>query len=195
MLEAAGFRAYRRILRGNEVCGANLVHDNADLYLDVRLVEDGVWADLSGEPVGANGGLFVNFDDLHHRLPGLLADALEQLQALKALCGRFEADRERRVAARLDELQAVAGRGLEACWLGGRGFTKGLYRGVILEIDDQLRVLDVEDERVRPACVLSETAPPLREVLDRIDAAGGYEEEQIEALEEPALSEDRVAVP
>lgn len=194
MLEAAGFHLYRRLRQGNELCGARMVHTITDLYVNVRLLDDGLWSYLGGECVGYNGGLFVNFDELQAKLPGLLAQAEKQRDQLREYYGEEDAELDMRMPIQLKKLKDQTGRGLEPYWWGEGGFIKGVYRGVILEINDSLRVIGFDDYVIRSDAANESAGTSLEDVFDQIDEAGGYEEERIEEPQELEPWGDQAAV-
>jgi len=193
-LEAAGFHLYRRLRHGDELCGAMMVHTETDLYLAVRLFDDGLCTYLSGDCIGSQGGLFVNFGELQAKLPMLLMQAEKQRDALAEYYGKQAAELDVRILIQVKELKGHTGRGLETCWLSEIGSIKGVYRGVILEINDSLRVIGFDDCVLRSGVASETSGLALEEVLDQIDEAGGYEEELIEESAESDVSHYQVAV-
>lgn len=193
-LKAAGFHLYRRVRHGNELCGAMMVHTGTDLYLAVRLFDDGLCSYLSGECIGSQGGLFVNFGELQAKLPMLLTQAEKQRDALAEYYCKQPVEHDVRIPIQVKELKGHTGRGLEPCWLSEIGSIKGVYRGVILEINDSFRVTGFDDWVSRSDASGETSGLPLEEVLDQIDEAGGYEEELIEESAESDVSHYQVAV-
>jgi len=187
-LEAAGFHLYRRLRHGNELCGAMMVHTETDLYLAVRMFDDGLCSYLSGECIGVQGGLFVNFGELQAKLPILLTEAEKQRETLTEYYGKQDAELDMRIPIRLKELKDHTGRVIKPFWWGEVGSIKGVYRGVILEINDCLRVIGFDDCVLRSDSSNEHSGLPLEEVLDEIDKAGGYEEERLD-LEESGESD------
>jgi len=171
-----------------------MVHTKTDLYVSVRLLDYGLWSYLSGECVGYNGGLFVNFNELQKKLPILLAQAEKQRDRLNDCHGREDTEFDVRMPRRLKKLKDQTGRGLEPYWWGESGFIKGVYRGVILEINDSLRVIGFDDCAILSDAASEGDGSPLEEVFDQIDEAGGCEEERIEESEEPEVSRAQAAV-
>jgi hypothetical protein len=186
VLEATGFHLYRRLREGDELRGALMVHTKADLYVAMRLVDDGLWTYLSGSCAAEAAGLFVEFRELRDKILDVLYQSETQQNALSAHCRKQDTALDIRISFQLQELKAQTGRALELSWLGENGFVKGLYRGVILEMDDSLRVIDCEGLVLRPEDAEEGSEIPLGKVLERIDEAGGYEEER---TEEPADSQ------
>lgn len=193
-LGAAGFYLYRLLRQGNGLCGAMMVHTETDLYLTVRLFDDGLCSYLSGDCIGPQGGLFVNFGELHAKLPMLLTQAEKQRDALAEYYGRQAAELDVRTLLQVKELKDHTGRGLEPCWLSEIGSIKGVYRGVILEINDSLRVIGFDDCVLRSDVSGETSGLPLEDVLDQIDEAGGYEEELVEESAESDAPHYQVAV-
>jgi hypothetical protein len=193
-LEAAGFYLYRRLRQGNELCGAMMVHTETDLYLAVRLFDDGLCSYLSGECIASQGGLFVNFDELRAKLPMLLNQAERQRDTLSEYYGTQDAELDVRIPIQLKELKDQTGRALEPYWLGESGCMKGVYRGVILEINDSLRVIGFDDCVLRSDAANESSGLPLEEVFEQIDEAGGYEDERIEESAESQVSQYQAAV-
>jgi hypothetical protein len=180
VLEAAGFHLYRRLRRGDELCGALMVHTRTDLYVGIRLIDNELWSHLSGDCPAQDSGLFLSFLELWEKIPGLLAQAQKQRDTLSEYYGKQDAELDMRIPIQLQELKAQTGRALEPCWLAENGLFKGVYRGVILEINESLRVIGFDDYVLRSDAATSGSGLPLEEVFDQIDAAGGYEEERIE---------------
>jgi hypothetical protein len=78
--------------------------------------------------------------------------------------------------------------------LAESGFIKGVYRGVVLEINDALRVIGFDDCVLRSDYANEGAGLPLEEVLDQIDEVGGYEEERIEESDDLEISQYQAAV-
>ena len=160
-----------------------MVHTETDLYLAVRLFDDGLYSYLSGECIGSQGGLFVNFGELQAKLPMLLTQAEKQRDALAEYYCSQPAELDARIPIQVKDLKGHAGRGLEPCWLSEIGSIKGVYRGVILEINDSLRVIGFDDCVSRSDVAGETSGLPLEEVLDQIDEAGHGDRDRLQVDE------------
>ena len=140
-LEATGFCVYRRLRQGGKLCGAMMVHTRTDLYVGMRLLDNELWSHLSGDCPAQDSGLFLSFRELQEKIPDLLAQAQKQRDTLSEYHGKQDAELDMRIPVQLQELKTQTGRTLEPCWLGENGLFKGVYRGVVLEIDESLRVI------------------------------------------------------
>ena len=179
-LEAAGFHLYRRLRQGEKLCGAMMVHTRTDLYVGMRLLDNELWSHLSGDCPAQDSGLFLSFRELQEKIPDLLAQAQKQRDTLSEYHGKQDAELDMRIPVQLQELKTQTGRTLEPCWLGENGLFKGVYRGVVLEINESLRVIGFDHYVLRSDAAAAGSGLPLEDVFDQIDAAGGYEEEGIE---------------
>ena len=193
-LEAAGFHLYRRLRQGDRVCGAMMVHTRTDLYVGVLLRDNELWSHLSGDCPAQDSGLFVSFRELQEKIPGILTQAQKQRDMLSEYYGKQDAELDMRIPVQLRELKAQTGRTLEPCWLGENGLFKGVYRGVVLEINASLGVIGFDDHVLRSDAAAVGSGLPLDEVFDQIDAAGGYEEEWVAASSELEMPQYQSAV-
>jgi hypothetical protein len=176
-LEALGFRICRRLRRGDELCGADLVHTLTDIHAALRLADGRVCSTLSGASLGYDGGIFFDTDPLLRMLARCLKEAARQSVDLDNCCSPFEGTRRDAVTSRLSALATQRAAGSPAWWWGERGYLKVLYRGMVVEVDDHLDIVSCDE--MQP--VLTGRRPgvmSLHEAMDQIDMAGGFEDEQ-----------------
>jgi hypothetical protein len=182
MLEAVGFHMYRRILYNGKQVGAALVYTPIDLYC--RLIFDGGITFLD---IGR--GEWEDVDGLKDDLPTLLMQFAEEMDTPKPVASEFVAAPESVFPEKLAETEKEAGRKLDFLWEGCNGYWIGIYRGAVLEINNDLRVISLDggEIKLQKTCfgyhdADSQTGMSLPEAFAVIDTRGGCEEIQLEAL-------------
>ena len=182
MLEAVGFHMYRRILYNGKQVGAALVYTPIDLYC--RLIFDGGITFLD---IGR--GEWEDVDGLKDDLQTLLMQSAEEMDTPKPVVSGSVAAPEGVFPEKLAETEMEAGRKLDFLWEGCNGSWIGIYRGAVLEINSDLRVISLDggEIKLQNTCfgypgADSQAGMSLPEAFAVIDKRGGCEEIQLEEL-------------
>lgn len=177
VLQALGFHMYRKILLRGTLVGVALVYMPYDVY--GRLIFNGGITYLD-----FGCGKWLDVEVLEYNLPGLLLHfAAERDTTRRHRVSESESDQEAVFPQKLAETENASGRKLDSLWQGCEGHWKALYRGAVLEINNQLRVLSIDGGDIDPQNRLfghtgmdEQAGIPLNAAFGIIDEAGGYEE-------------------
>jgi len=191
LLEDNGFHLCSKKLKGNRPFSAYLVQTAYDLYAKVYTSDQSAATQVtfSGPGLlkyGPDRGIVSYAEELQERITSHIQQAEEQLEMPLEKHNKFDATLDVMVAEQVAELRQETGRGFEFVWYGEGNYLKGLYRGVVLKINNHLRVIWCDGHEVFRDDLDADypesgedAGLSLQDAFDQIDDMGRLEEQQV----------------